>query len=195
MIIALAGYARSGKDTVADYLAETQDFERIAFADVLRECVEALNPMVAEDGTRYKDALTFWGYNGAKEKLPEFRGVLQRMGTEVGRNILGENIWVELTMARIDRHEPHVDWVITDCRFPNEANAVVDADGDVIKIDRPGVSAANDHISEHALDGFEFDEVILNDGTLDDLYHKVDQMLERRRRLHKWRKRGFLSER
>ena len=194
MIIALSGYARSGKDTVAEYLVETQGFRKIAFADALRECVEALNPIVADEGVRYKDALEYWGYDEAKKVLPEFRAVLQRMGTEVGRNILGENIWVELTMEKI-ANEIESDWVITDCRFPNEAYAVLDADGDVIRVDRPDVGAANDHISEHALDDFGFDDIILNDGTLYDLYAETDRVVEKRRGAYLNRMKNPLSKR
>lgn len=180
-IIALSGYARSGKDTCADILVEELGFQRAAFADVLRACVEALNPIVGQyfrgsqpDGLkRYNDVLREVGYDKGKELYPEFREILQRMGTEVGRDILGANIWVDLTLAKMKFSSSQRDWILTDCRFPNEAAAVRDANGQVWRVERPGVDPANDHVSEHALDDYTFDVTIENNGTLEDLKAQV----------------------
>lgn len=172
MIIALSGYARSGKDSIANVLVEGYGFRRTAFADTLRSCVEALNPIIDADPDgnliRYNDIVRDRGYDRGKEDFEEFRGILQRMGTEVGRNILGSNIWVDLTLNKMRSSENN--WVITDCRFPNEALGVKEISAaQVWRVERKGVRAANDHISEHSLDGFEFDQIIYNDGTLEDL--------------------------
>lgn len=182
MIIGLSGYGRAGKDSVADVLVERHRFQRVAFADKLRECAEALNPIVdvefdADESkvpVRYLDAKERHGYNAAKEIYPEFRGTLQRLGTEVGRNILGGNIWVDATMNALDVER---DYVITDCRFPNEAQAINRAGGLVVRVQRPGNGPANDHPSETALDDYQFDGVINNDGTLEDLATRVEDFL------------------
>lgn len=182
MIIGLSGYGRAGKDSVADVLVERHRFQRVAFADKLRECAEALNPIVdvefdADESkvpVRYLDAKERHGYNAAKEIYPEFRGTLQRLGTEVGRNILGSNIWVDATMNALDVER---DYVITDCRFPNEAQAINRAGGLVVRVQRPGNGPANDHPSETALDDYQFDGVINNDGTLEDLATRVEDFL------------------
>ena len=49
MIIGISGYARSGKDSVANILVQDFGFERRAFADKLREALYALNPIIAYD--------------------------------------------------------------------------------------------------------------------------------------------------
>lgn len=59
------------------------------------------------------------------------------------------------------------NWIITDCRFPNEAQAVKDKGGIIIRIDRPGVNPINDHPSETGLDNWKFDYKIAN---LSDIY-------------------------
>lgn len=182
MIIGLSGYGRAGKDSVADVLVERHRFQRVAFADKLRECAEALNPIVdvefdADESkipVRYLDAKERHGYNAAKEIYPEFRGTLQRLGTEVGRNILGGDIWVDATMNALDVER---DYVITDCRFPNEAQAINRAGGLVVRVQRPGNGPANEHPSETALDDYQFDGVINNDGTLEDLATRVEDFL------------------
>lgn len=180
MIIGLSGYAQSGKNATAELLVEKEGFRQIAFADGLRRCVEALDPIVDYIGIsplRYNEAMARYGYETAKAEFPEFRGVLQRMGTEVGRNLLGENVWVELTFATI-RSEPEANWVITDCRFPNEFDAIKANGGRVLRVTRPGHEACNDHVSEHALDGHSFDGYIDNAGTLGSLLETVRLMLE-----------------
>jgi hypothetical protein len=49
--------------------------------------------------------------------------------------------------------------------MPNEADAIVDAGGQVIRITRPGVGPVNGHVTERALDGYDFDGVFANDRT------------------------------
>jgi ribosomal protein S16 len=180
MIIALAGYATSGKDTVADILVEHRGFVKYAWADTLRLAAAALDPIVwvGMDGEylRYTQAIELCGYNDAKFLYPELRQVLQRIGTEVGRNLIGENVWVDATLLRIGREQPvNGNVVIADTRFPNEADAVkkLGADNRVVRVARTHVGPQSDHPSEISLDDYDFDWEILNSGTVDDLTKKV----------------------
>lgn len=165
--IGLSGYARSGKDTLAAALAE-QGWRRASFAAALKDALYALDPLVnTHPGHCVSQIVTQprdWEY--AKDTYPEVRRLLQRMGTEVGREFFGENCWVDLAFRRIP-DGAHV--VFADCRFPNEAAAIKAAGGEVWRIDRPGFVPVNAHPSETALDGFDFDRVIVNDGTVEDL--------------------------
>jgi hypothetical protein len=174
MLIALSGYAGAGKDSFADVLVEDYGFKRYAWADTLRLAAQALNPIVGmvggEEWVRYNDALEAYGYTEAKIKFPEFREVLQKLGTEVGRNLISDNVWVDATLSRIAREcDRDDDIVFTDTRFPNEADAVRQMGGHVVRVDRPGVVAVNDHPSETSLDDYDFDTVVYNTGTLLDL--------------------------
>jgi len=116
------------------------------------------------------------------------RDFLQRLGTEAMRNGLHEDTWVNALMA--DYHEEEVvdrlasdisrvhlpcKWVITDTRFPNEAIAIKNKGGIIIRINRPGVEAVNNHPSETSLDNWDFDHVINNDR---DIEYLIDQMQE-----------------
>jgi hypothetical protein len=70
------------------------------------------------------------------------------------------------------------NWIITDVRFPNEAQAIKDRGGIIIRIERPGGEShcGGAHASETALDDYDFDIVINNDGTIDELIDKVKQL-------------------
>lgn len=178
MIIGLSGVARSGKDTVADHLVENYGFKKVSFADPIREALYRLNPEIDVDGydMRLKAAIDLMGWEQLKELSTGLRGLMQRMGTEVGREMFGENIWVDTALKGI---APEDKVVITDVRFPNEADAIQATGGKLWRVERPGVGPANDHPSESALDTYEFPTKLANEGTLEDLWKKVDLELDK----------------
>jgi hypothetical protein len=113
------------------------------------------------------------GWDKVKRDLPEARVLLQRMGTEVGRNLFGQDFWVEQALAGIAR-DGGTRYVFTDVRFPQEFDAIRARGGRLWRVMRPGVGPVNDHPSETALDHhFTWDSLIDNDGTLDDLRERV----------------------
>lgn len=172
-LLGLSGWARSGKDTVAAIL-KADGYVRHSFADPMREALYRLNPPVDFGGTGSVPLSTALGAEKDWERLKQFsteiRGLMQRMGTEVGRNMFGENFWVD---QALDKIPDGGKVVFADVRFPNEADAVRKLGGKVVRIERAGVGPANDHISETALDKYEFDIVLNNDGSLEDLEQKV----------------------
>jgi len=104
-----------------------------------------------------------------------YRKLLQVLGTEGIRDALHENAWVNALFADFVKDESH--WVISDCRFPNEAQAIKDRGGIVIRVERPGLDSKDTHPTETALDDWEFDHVIVNDGDLAELEEKVMTLL------------------
>jgi hypothetical protein len=92
------------------------------------------------------------------------------MGTEVGRDMFGDNFWVDQALREVQDDDLAV---FTDCRFPNEAQAIKDRGGVVWRVERPGFGPVNGHASETSLDDWDFDGIIQNNGTLDDLTYKV----------------------
>jgi hypothetical protein len=176
MIIGLAGFARTGKDTVANHLVRTYGFGRRAFADPMREALYRLDPIVETPNAYWsslRDYVDVFGWERLKEVSPDARGLMQRMGTEVGREMFGQNFWVDLAMKNLPNNT-----VFSDVRFPNEADAIRERGGVIWQVSRPNVEAANDHVSESALAGYEFDRVINNSGSLNELSFKVDRVLE-----------------
>ena len=142
----------------------------------------ALNPIVVLPGKRQfghtpklvraNDFVTAYGYERAKVMQPELRRLLQRLGTEAGRGILGKNVWVDACL----RNAPE-RLVISDTRFTNEALAIKARGGIVVRIGRPRYGPVNDHSSETGLESFDFDARIENDSTLADFYRKIDVLM------------------
>lgn len=173
MIVAVTGYARSGKNSVADVLNTEFGFRIDSFAAALKKAIYDLNPVVGRRWLfwriRAQEAIRRYGAEEAKVRYPELRRLYQVMGTEVGR-AWDENFWIDRTLGAV---EPGVHVVIADARFPNEGSAVQAAGGKVIRVNRPGVGPLNDHPSETAVDLITPDFTIENDGTLEDLAVKV----------------------
>ena len=73
------------------------------------------------------------GYNIiVQETTP--RVLLQQLGTECGRGIIHNDIWVNATMSEYEEKD---NWLITDCRFINEAKIVTIKGGMSIRVNRP----------------------------------------------------------
>jgi len=121
-----------------------------------------------------------------------YREFLQKLGTEAMRDGLHTNVWVNALFAdyrgpKMSEYNPS-NWIITDMRFPNELEAVVERKGITVRVVRPhGYTNPHTgeykemplsyHTSETALDDAEFDYEITNDGSIDDLIEKVRQIL------------------
>ncbi|MFJ9827730.1 hypothetical protein ACIRSU_25705 [Streptomyces sp. NPDC101160] len=180
LLVGLAGAARSGKDTAAEALLSS-GWQRKAFADKVKEMLYALDPIMlekeyAEGVTSLRYEVDGYGWETTKDVYPEVRQYLQRLGTEGGRAALGEDVWVHALLHDCETWGPTV---ITDVRFPNEADAIRSRGGLVILVERAGQdhAAHAGHASENALAGYEFDAVIRNDGTVWDLYVTVREVI------------------
>lgn len=175
-LVGFSGYARAGKDTAVQVL-RTEGFRRVAFADVMRDFALRLNPIVGESGrpgrpVRLDNVIDRFGWDGYKESIysEEIRGLLQRLGTECGRQLIDENVWVDAALNGLD---PDGMYAVSDCRFLNEAEAIRERGGKVIRITRPGVGPANSHPSETSLDNYKFDAVVSNDDSHEVLRQKL----------------------
>lgn len=178
MIIGLSGFARAGKDTVADYLVAKHGFVKLSFATPMREALYRLNPFITvADMQRVPlaTAVDGLGWENLKADSPDIRPLMQRLGTEVGRQMFGEDFWVDLAVKEAAKHDKIV---FADTRFKNEANAIRSGGGSVWRINRPEFEAANDHISEHDLDDYDFDTVINNNLDLEGLHTFIEVALK-----------------
>jgi hypothetical protein len=168
-IVGLCGYAQSGKDTLAKMLVEKEGFERRAFADLMKEMLLRINPYVryANDYgvSQYitvEELVNVLGWEEAK-KYSNVRQMLQRLGTEAGRDILGENVWVNAVFETFTGEK----LAISDVRFPNEAEEIRNRGGAIVRIVREGFGPVNGHVSETAFKGQDI--IIYNQGTPQDM--------------------------
>jgi hypothetical protein len=195
MIIALSGYARSGKDTIAEIIKKhNPSFEIKKFSGKLKDIASILTgipPSMFENQQFKTQVLHGWErrvYSGnisddglvhanAEKKEMTVRDFLQILGTDAIRDGLHENAWVNALFC--DYYQGR-NWVITDCRFPNEYEAVKSYGGIVVRVVRPEYSSpVNEHRSETALDLYKFDYTIVNEGDLSDLEEMVLQVLNK----------------
>lgn len=170
-LVSVAGFATAGKDATAKFLVQDWGFTRYAFADILRTAAEILNPAL-DVGTGHYEPLDrllhIHGWGDAKLIYPSVRRFLQVMGTEVGRDLLHPNVWVDALFRQI-KADGTKRIVISDCRFPNEVVTTLKRGGHVWWIDRPGVGPVNAHISDNAIGPEDCTHVIDNSGDLVDL--------------------------
>lgn len=184
-IIALSGYARSGKDEAAKVLVEEFGFRQVAFADKLREMLYQLNPIIEVDAhsdgeggirkvrTYLQDLINEYGWNGYKQTRfgTEIRRLLQRLGTEAGRQTLWDSIWIDAALTGLDND---AKVVVSDARFFNEFDAVRERGGRVWRIEREGVGPANNHASElEAVDYPHFSYTLWNSTDLETYRQQV----------------------
>lgn len=140
MILGLVGLIGSGKDTVADFLTAEMGFRRESFARPLKDAVAAVfnwDREMLEGRTEasrvwreQKDE--WWSQRLGQDITP--RKVLQLWGTEVCRAGYHNDIWVASLESRLKNSSQDV--VITDCRFPNEIDAIQRIGGRVLRIQR-----------------------------------------------------------
>jgi len=179
------------------WLDEQSGWEIRKFAGKLKDIAEHLTgiPIEKFEDQEFKKTNLGpeWDYQIDEFNTPTkmtVRDFLQKLGTDAMRMGLHDNVWVNALMADY-KHEKTCDcekecrctfklpnWIITDVRFPNEAQAIKDKGGIIIRVDRPGVSPINDHPSEIGLDGWKFDYRIANVSDIYSLKQTVEQILK-----------------
>ena len=130
------------------------------------------------------------------------RWILQYWGTEVCRKGFHDDIWIASLEHKLLNSKDNI--VISDCRFPNEIKSIKQAGGMVIRVvrgpepewykDAADMNAGEHcmnwmlaktrmdklgiHASETAWVGTKFDHVLTNDDSIDDLYAKVQAIID-----------------
>jgi cytidylate kinase len=168
MIIGLTGYAGAGKDEVAKILVNKFGYQRVAFADAIRDFVYEINPIVSfvvNESIYLQQVVDRDGWDTAK-KSTGVRQTLQNVGV-AARNHFGDDFWVKRALDKIGYTG---NYVITDVRFENEAARIKERDySQLWRVKRPNVNPVNSHISETAMDGYKVDQIFVNGGSLEDL--------------------------
>lgn len=174
MIIGIVGYKGSGKDAMADYLVEHFQFEKMAYADPIKDvCAQLFD--LDDDYFNKRDLkekkLDFW------ELSP--REILQKVGTDLFRKHFDQEFWVKLMENKIQNKlvkYPDMNIVCSDVRFQNEADLVKKLGGKIIFIDRFD-SIQDTHEAEQCnISNIDF--IIENKGTLQDYYTKINHHIK-----------------
>lgn len=172
MNIAITGKMRSGKDAIGRYLSEKYGYTRFAFGDELKRYANEL--FGVHDGGKRRELYQWFGQT-MRERDPE--------------------IWVRKCFNSMSSNNSYygqsMPTVITDLRQPNEHSRCISEGYVIIRVSAPdgirihrAIESADKfayvdltHETESHVDSFEVDYEIINDGTIDELYEKVDDII------------------
>jgi len=194
MIIGICGLIGSGKGTVADLLVEKHNFHKVSFADKLKDGVSQVfdwpREMLEGDTKHSREWREredeFWSKEIGRKITPRY--VLQIFGTECMRHGLYDEIWVSLVKKKI-LDNPDKRWIIPDTRFPNEVKMIKQLGGQVWRTMRgedpqwfaeykaKGAQPEGIHPSEWAWANTDFDHIIENNSSVEDLHQQVDAII------------------
>jgi dephospho-CoA kinase len=180
--LAICGKIRSGKSTVAEYIAEKYEFKCFAFADEMKRLLHVLYPQIP-------------GY-------PKPRRAYQIFGEGLRRLDLpgAPTVWVDYCLRMVNTHvwwhrevdDRGANVLITDLRTKEEYERLLAEGFTIIRVSAPddvrigrALEAGDDftvhdlaHETEQTIDGFAVDCEIINEGTVDDLKAKIDSIME-----------------
>lgn len=183
MIIGIAGKKGSGKDMLGNYLIQKYGFKRYAFGDPVKE--------VCRNLFGFNDDQL---YGNKKEQITELgitpREAFQKIGTDFGRkalhqlfpslNINDGELWIYLFHVFMEKNigengKHKRNYVITDVRFKNEADAIRSQGGFVILLDSIYSNKEDTHESENI--DVDYDYVLPNYGTKTQVFMKLDNLI------------------
>ena len=185
MIVLISGRKRSGKDRSAEVLINDFGFTRYGFADPIKMSCKEIFLLSDEqvDGDLKEVVDVRWGMSP--------REMFQLFGTDLMREqlgeihagyamIVGQGLWVKRFIELYKLHPK--DYVITDCRFPNELSLIRNyfkSIDDVIsiRIERDGVDKSDTHPSETQIDSLDVDYVVHNNSDIATLHRVVGSII------------------
>lgn len=174
MVIGLSGYKGSGKTTLADKLVR-HDFFKVSFkdgliAELMDTMPDVLRAMCYEYGTSL-DRLF-------RDKPVVMRALLQNYGTNL-RRAENPRYWVDKWVEKVANLPPRTNVVVDDVRFFNEAEAVREMGGVLIRVIKEGQRSTDPHQSEveHTKINFDF-TITAPEGDVQTLYDGFDKAIQ-----------------
>jgi hypothetical protein len=201
MIIGICGFQSSGKDTIADYLIKEHGFIKISFASRLKDIIaimfgwprDKLEGLTKED-REWREQIDPWWSKTLQMPHLTPRYVMQYFATDLFRNKFHPDIWVKIVENELNKlieQNTEQKIVISDCRFENEINMILRLGGKIIQVHRetpywfydyrngeepPNIKLI--HRSEIEWIRCYRDYDITNDGTIEELYEKILQVIK-----------------
>ena len=183
-LLGVGGKKTAGKDTFAGLLGD--DWVVIGMSDPLYDVLLELNPKITYevDGdttntTHLSDYLhhVCGGDWTLAKRNSDVREMLQRLGTNVVRDMVDEDAWVDMMAVRVlQLHSGGKNVAVTGVRFPNELARIKDMGGSSVWVENNRIDSPDTHISELSLASQDFDFTVYNNGSLDDLSHSAKQV-------------------
>lgn len=170
-LVGITGYKGAGKDIVGSIFNDN-GYTTVKFADCLKGMLRfLLSYRIGKGDSTYIDRAIEGDLKEVPTPLLEGRTpreAMQWLGTEWGRDLIGQDIWLN---AFKDATKGHSHVVCTDMRFPNESALIKELGGYRIRVTRPD-KAQNEfslHESEVHISSMDVDLDLLNDSSIEDL--------------------------
>lgn len=193
MIIAICGLKGSGKDTISNYFIKKYGFIKLHFGGILKDvCSIMFNwPRHLLEGDtvesrKFREIEDKWWSKKLGFKITP-RIALQKIGTDVLRNHFNDDIWSLIIEKKInDLSSKGKNIIIADCRFQNEIKMLRSYEAKIIAVYRnlpewfepykkgEILIPESIHKSEYDWIKSDFDYEINNQGSLEDLYDKIE---------------------
>jgi dephospho-CoA kinase len=177
-IIAICGLKRSGKDVIADYLVEKYGYEKIKFAEPLKNAVKELFGFTEDQvGDSDDKDIVDCRWNITPRKALQFFGTevmqykIQELLEGIDRSFFAKSLVNKITTDK--------NYVISDLRFLHEYEEIIRCGCSVyvIRIERDTLDNVNDtHVSEIEYKTIPYDIIIKNNEGIDGLYKVVDEL-------------------
>tara|TARA_B100000941_G_scaffold192238_1_gene138675 strand:+ start:201 stop:788 length:588 start_codon:yes stop_codon:yes gene_type:complete len=186
-IIAVCGYKRSGKDTIAKYLNKKYNYKHLKITYKLKECLKLLFDLRDHELETDKKEKINKKWNVTPRKLMQFIGteIFQYKIQEILPDI-DKKFWIKtfLTDSLVNnlRNKKDFHIVISDIRFIHEYEELkkLNIPISVIKVTNDNIMIDSNeelHISEREFIKIPYDKEILNNSTFDDMYKKIDEYI------------------
>lgn len=184
MILGITGKKGSGKDYIGRLIASKYENHKIVhFADPLKYKVaeflgiHSYNFFNNNKNTKFYDFEKFELTDTPNENTLSLREILQKFGTDMVRNNLNDNYWINSLFK-----ENTENLIIPDVRFISEAEAILDRGGQILKVVNPSLELNDLHKSETEMDHIIPDFIISNNPTCDEV------LIEQLKKLKLWGK-------
>lgn len=186
-LLGIGGWKAAGQDTFAGFLGD--DWVVIGMSERLYEALLKVNPSIVcpigegdnvevmKLSTYLKDVCK--GDWAKAKRLQEVRSLLQSLGTDVVREMIDEDAWVEMMRVRVRQlHAQGKNVAVTGIRFPNELNAIKEMGGSTAWVQGASGRNTDTHTSEVSLAEADFDFAVYNTGTIEDLKGTAAQIAD-----------------
>jgi hypothetical protein len=185
MLIGLTGAIASGKDTTYERIKElypNEEVIRVGYADKMKDSIAALfgiDRSVIEAAKRDDDSMITFESLAADETVVHmsFREFIQNYGTEAHRGVFGYDFWLDAALPKDFDHSGKIVCV-TDARFENELQRVVDLGGTNILVvgEEVGSEREATHESENSIN-LDLVSYTIDNREREDRFAAIDQQI------------------
>lgn len=207
---AMSGKMGAGKDTIGDLIfdklkSEGKEIISVSYSTPIKQEIQEImnlsatrNPLLIADKYNAKveeivRLTQLLGKESIYERSAQSRRAIQYWGTDVRRK-QDSNYWVKkLAQIIVKSLKDNISVYVSDVRFPNEADSIIDLKGKIIRlktsesvrikriVERDNLKPTEEHLkhlSEIALDRYEFEKIFNGEDTPENLLNEILQYIK-----------------